>query len=82
MAKHFFVERKSQRPIDQEYLESYAKQNKNRGEQLIKYAQEQREMFEKSKTSPQIQIDNEDKDMEESKDDRVSSNLNNDSTNV
>ena len=51
MAKHFFVERKCQRPIDQDYLESYAKQTKNRGDYLIRYAQEQREIFEKSKTS-------------------------------
>lgn len=40
MAKHFFVERKSQVLIDQEYLESYAKKTKNRGEYLIKFAQE------------------------------------------
>ena len=40
MAKHYIVERKCQADIDQNYLERYEKQNKNRGEIIIKYAKE------------------------------------------
>ena len=45
VSRHFIVDRKEQPVIDQAYLEQYAKANKNRGEYLIKYAQEQRERF-------------------------------------
>ena len=46
MARNYFVERKSQPSIDQNYLETHASQNKDRGEELIKYAQDMREKFE------------------------------------
>lgn len=45
MARHFFVNRTAQPSIDQNYLEKYAEQTKDRGEYLIKYAQERRDKF-------------------------------------
>ncbi len=48
IAKHYFVNRKIEPAIDQEYLELYAKEMKGREEYLIQYAKEMRSKYSKS----------------------------------
>jgi hypothetical protein len=48
MARNLLVERACQPEINQEYLENYEEETKNRGEMIIKFAKEQQEIFEKS----------------------------------
>ena len=46
LTRHFFINRKNDKAIDQGFLEDFAKANKGREEDIIRHAQEMKAKFE------------------------------------